>query len=123
MPKPDRQHSTQATSHPSRRAALGPRYAEFAVKYAELNALAAALTAEVRAAAKYLSRHHGYSLTILAGVTGLHKNSLLRLWDKSWMPKPETLRRLEKLVIRAEAKRHGETFHGEQIKRGRPAKG
>ena len=85
--------------------------------------MAAALTSEVRAAARYLTRHHGYSLTTFASVTGLHKNSLLRLRDKSWTPKPETLRRPEKLVIRAEAKRRGETFHGETIKRGRQRKG
>jgi transcriptional regulator with XRE-family HTH domain len=77
---------------------------------------------EVRAAARYLAKHHGYSLTSLARATGLHRNSLLRLPDKSWTPKSETLRRLEKLIVRAEAKRRGEMFQGETLKRGGAAK-
>ena len=56
MLKADRQHSIATTSHTSRRTGLAPRYAEFAVKFAEVNALAAALTSEVRAAARYLTR-------------------------------------------------------------------
>jgi hypothetical protein len=122
MPKADQPYSTPAHRSVSRPTEQSPQYAEFAAKLADANAAATALMSNVRAAARYLNRHHGYSLTVFASVTGLHKNSLIRLPDSAWMPKPETLRRLEKLVVRAEAKRRGETFRGESIKRGRPSK-
>lgn len=80
----------------------------------------AELMDEIRASATYLRKHHGYSFTSLAECTGLHKNSLLRLKNPAWAPDPATLRKLDKLIIRAAAKRHGETFPGETIKRGRP---
>jgi hypothetical protein len=37
---------------------------------------------EVRAAAAYLRKHHGYSMTSFSACTGLHKNSLIRLMDE-----------------------------------------
>ena len=77
---------------------------------------------DVRQAVGYLKKYHGYSLTIFACVTGLHKNSLLRLPDTSWEPKPETMRKLARLIDRAEDKRVGKTCAGETIRRGRPRK-
>jgi hypothetical protein len=69
-----------------------------------------ALLSEIRRAAIYLRNRQGYALWKLQLVTGLHKNSLLRLHDPDWLPKPETMVSLAKLVERAQAHRRGETF-------------
>lgn len=96
------------------------QFAELASSMATTQALANALMNEIRDAHRYLTETHHYSLTVLASITGLHKNSLMRLSDEAWVPKPETLERLERLRLRAEAKRRGQVFPGETIKRGRP---
>jgi hypothetical protein len=96
------------------------QFADLASSIATTEALATALMDEIRDSAKYLTENHRYSLTVLASITGLHKNSVMRLADRSWLPKPETLERLERLIKRAEAKRSGQIFPGETIKRGRP---
>jgi hypothetical protein len=97
-----------------------PVYTDFRRQLAEAEATAALLMKRVRDAVAYLTREHRYSLTVLASVTTLHKNSVMRLKDSSWVPRPETLELLERLVDRAEAKRRGETFKDEHIRRGRP---
>ena len=42
----------------------------------------------------------------------------MRLSNPIWIPRPETLGILDKLIVRAAAKRRGEAFPGETIKRG-----
>ncbi len=69
-----------------------------------------ALLDEIRRAAAYLRSWHGYTLWKMQEVTGLHKNSLLRLRDRDWMPKPETMVALARLVERAQAHRKGKKF-------------
>jgi hypothetical protein len=96
------------------------QYAEFARSLEATQAQAKALMVQVRDAAAYLVKHHRYSLTVIAQVADLHKNSILRLNDPTWFPKPDTLLKLEKIIERASAKRFGETFDGENIKRGPP---
>src|SRR5580704_5839417 len=96
-------------------AVRSQHYTDYAVKLAAANAAAASLMREVRAVAAYLQEDHGYSLTSFEAVTGLHKNSLMRLMDPIWVPKPPTLQKLDKLIARAEAKRRGEIFRGETI--------
>jgi hypothetical protein len=76
---------------------------------------------EIRRAATYLRQRQGYALWKLQAVTQLHKNSLLRLDDRTWVPKPETMVALAKLVERARAHRRGETFEFvEHPRPGRP---
>jgi len=120
MPKADQPDTMDAAIPPS----YGPRqtahYAVVAATLAGFDATAAAFMDEVRAAATYLKECHDYSLTVFAAVTGLHKNSVMRLSDPRWMPAPETFQLLDRLIVRAEAKRRGETFLGEMLKRGRP---
>jgi hypothetical protein len=120
MPKADQPNTMEAATP----ASYGPKqtahYAVVAATRAGFDATAAAFMKEVRAAAAYLKEYHGYSLTVFAEVTGLHKNSLMRLSDPTWIPKSETLENLDKLIVRADAKRRGEIFPGETIKRGRP---
>lgn len=65
---------------------------------------------EIRRAATYLRVRQSYALWKLQIVTGLHKNSLLRLQDRHWIPKPTTMVALAKLVERAQAHRRGESF-------------
>ena len=79
---------------------------------------------EIRRAATYLRTKHGYELWKLQDVCKLHKNSLLRLNDRTWVPKPDTMVALAKLVERAQAVRRGETFSfPERRGPGRPPKG
>jgi hypothetical protein len=122
MPKADQPNTMEAAAPPS----YGPRqtahYAVVAATLAGFEATTAAFMSEVRAAATYLRECHAYSLTVFAAVTGLHKNSLMRLSDLAWMPEPETLQLLDQLIVRAEAKRRGDSFPGETIKRGRPGR-
>lgn len=123
MPKADQPHTMPIATSPSRHARPSPQYVELAAKLADANAAAAAFVETARASAKYLRKHHGYSLASFAACTRLHKNSLMRIAEPEWVPKPDTLRKLDTLIIRAEAKRRGEMFPGETIKRGRPNSG
>ena len=122
MPKADQSNTTTAVGLLS----SGPRqsryYTAIATTSAALDAAAVVFMHEVRAATAYLKEHHDYSLAVLAEVTGLHKNSVMRLPDLTWIPKPKTFPRLDRLIVRAEAKRRGETFPGETLQRGRPRK-
>jgi hypothetical protein len=65
---------------------------------------------EIRRAATFLRNKHGYTLGMLEQVSGVHKNSLLKLTDPEWRPKMDTLQHLASLVERAQAHRRGETF-------------
>jgi hypothetical protein len=105
------------------RAMPTPYFARYAVRLAEAEAEASAFMTEVRAAETYLRTQCGYSLNSFAECTGVHRNSLLRLKDPAWLPEPDTLWRLDQVIVRAGAKRRGETFPGETIKRGRPRNG
>lgn len=78
------------------------------------------LLTRIRNAAAYLKETHGYALALFAQITGLHKNSVMKLKDLTWVPNAETLEKLEKLVEREAAKRGGRLFPGENVKRGRP---
>lgn len=120
MPKANHPNTTKAAPLLSHGPRQTPYYAVVAASLAGSNATAAAFMAEVRAAAMYLRDCHDYSLTVFAAVTGLHKNSVIRLSDPTWIPTQETLQLLDRLIGRAEAKRRGEIFPGETIKRGRP---
>ena len=116
MPKADETHTPPLTP----RAMPTPFYAKYGARLAKADAAATVLLNEVRAAATYLREQHGYSVSRFVMCTGLHKNSLLKLADPTWVPEPETLWDLDQLIIRAAAKRRGEIFEGETIKRGRP---
>jgi hypothetical protein len=118
MPKADETHTAPLSS----RAMPTPFYVKYGARLAKAEAAAAVLLNEVRAAAAYLREQHGYSLSGFVICTGLHKNSLLKLADPTWVPEPETLWDLDQLIIRAAAKRRGEIFEGETIKRGRPGR-
>ncbi len=122
MPKAD-QTNIMPAAPPSR---CGPKQSAYYVAVAATQAASGTATAafmdEVRSAARYLSELHKYTVKILAAVTGLHKNSLLRLTDLTWVPQPETLQQLDMLIVRAEAKRCGEIFPGETAERGPPRK-
>jgi hypothetical protein len=83
------------------KAVRSQHYTDYAAKLAAANAAAAVLMREVRAVAAYLQEDHGYSLTSFEAVTGLHKNSLMRLMDPTWVPKPPTLQKLDRLIARA----------------------
>lgn len=96
------------------------QYADFAQQLAATQAAAKALMADIRAAASYLTKKRGYSLTVIASKTGLHKNSVMRLSDRSWFPKPDTLAKLTTLIAEAEGIRSGEIAPHPGIKRGRP---
>jgi hypothetical protein len=120
MPKADQPNTMTAATPPSYGPRQTPYYGVVTATLAGFNATVAAFMDEVRAAATYLRDCHDYSLTVFAAVTGLHKNSVIRLSDPTWMPAPETLQLLDRLIVRAEAKRRGEVFPGETIKRGRP---
>lgn len=120
MPKADQTHTMTATEPSPRRAMPTPYFAKYAIRLAKTDAAAAAFMDEVRATAAYLSEHHGYSLASFVECTGLHKNSLLKLKDPAWIPEPETLWHLDQLIVRAAAKRRGDTFPNETLKRGRP---
>ena len=123
MPRAGQLNTMEAATAPSYGPEQTAYYTVVAAMQAAFDATAVAFMDEVRAAATYLIEHHDYSLTSFADCTGLHKNSLMRLNDDlTWMPKPGTLQRLDKLIVRAEAKRRGEIFPGETIKRGRPSK-
>ncbi len=85
------------------------------------------MLSEVRQAFFYLTREAEprYSMTMLSdpSVTGLHKNTLNRLHDATWVPTIETVERLEPLIGRARAKREGKTCPIERkaaYRRGRP---
>jgi len=121
MPQADEPHTIPAGAASPQCTDAITQFGIFAAKFAEANACAAALMGDVREAATYLNKHHGYSLTNLARCTGLHKNSLMKLKDPSWVPEPSTLQKLDLLIIRADSKRRGETFPDEAIKRGRPS--
>jgi hypothetical protein len=123
MPKADQSNTMEAATTPSCSPIQTAYYTVVAAMQAAFDATAVAFMDEVRASATYLIEHHDYSLTSFSDCTGLHKNSLMRLKnDLTWMPKPETVQQLDKLIVRAEAKRRGEIFPGETIKRGRPGK-
>jgi hypothetical protein len=107
MPKADQPNITVADAPLAPHAKPSAEYANYATKLADANASAADLMRDIRAAATYLNKLHGYSLMVFAHMTGLHKNSVMRLSDPTWMPKPETLQQLDKLIVRAEAKRRG----------------
>jgi len=94
--------------------------AKYVAKLAQAEAAAAGLMDQIRLAEAYLREDHGYTLKSFANCTGLHRNSLIKLKDRAWIPEPETLWLLDRIVVRAAAKRRGETFPGETIKRGRP---
>jgi hypothetical protein len=99
---------------------MASQYADFATKLAAADAAAAALMVNVRAAKRYPNRHH----RLYSSRACQRRRSAQELhplgFESAWMPKPETMRRLEKLIVRVEAKRQGETFHGETAKRGYP---
>jgi hypothetical protein len=120
MPKADQVDTTEAAAAPGYSLRQTAHYAVVAATLASFEATTAAFMDEVRAAATYLKECHDYSLAVFATVTGLHKNSVMRWSDPTWTPEPDTLQLLDKLIVRAEAKRRGETFPGETIKRGRP---
>jgi lambda repressor-like predicted transcriptional regulator len=50
---------------------------------------------QIRAAAAHLVG----TTADLAAITGLHKNTLARLFDKSWKPRPDTIAKLERLLL------------------------
>ena len=120
MPQADRSHTIGAVASRSDAGGSSKAYADYAARLADTNAAAVALMSRIREAADYLRRCHGYSLASFRSCTGLHKNSLLRVPDRKWVPKPATLQRLDRLIVRAAAKQRGEIFRGETIKRGRP---
>jgi hypothetical protein len=122
MPQADQSNTTVPARMTSYRPRQSAYYSVIATTSAALDAAATAFMDEVHEAATYLKELHDYSLAVFAEVTGLHKNSILRLSDPMWIPNPETLQQLDRLIVRAEAKRRGETFPGETIKRGRPRK-
>lgn len=95
-------------------------YADVARQYKLARQQGDQLMAHVRAAAKYLKDHHGYSLESFARVAGLHKNTLMKLRLKSWRPNQQTLRKLDQIIVREKAKRQGKVFEDEKPKRGRP---
>ena len=119
-PQADQSNTIVSARSPSCGRRQSAYYTVVAATSAALDAAATAFMGEVRAAATYLKELHDYSLAVFAELTGLHKNSILRLSDTEWIPKPGTLQLLDRLIVRAEAKRRGETFPGETIKRGRP---
>jgi hypothetical protein len=82
------------------------------------------LLSQIRAAVDYLRAEHGYSLKGFADprLTGLHKNSILRLKDPDWIPNPGTLEKLTVLIEEAEIKRGGGEGRVPTIPRGRPVK-
>ena len=120
MPKASRQYTTSDPRPRWRPGTYSAYYEEYAAKFAAVSEAVAVLMREIRASAEYLRKYHGYSLSSFTTCTGLHKNSLLRLEDHTWVPKASSLDRLDRLIIRAEAKRRGRVFAGEVIKRGRP---
>jgi hypothetical protein len=122
MPQADRSHTTALSVSRAPPGTPSAHYVEYAAKLATANAAAGALMGEIRDAARYLKMYHSYSLKSFEDCTRLHRNSLLRMMDPTWMPKPATLRKLDKLVVRAEEKQRGEIFPGETVKRGRPRK-
>ena len=122
MPKADPSNTTVAGSLPSSGPRQSAYYTVVATTSAALDAAGVLFMHEVRLATAYLKEHHDYSLAVLAKVTGLHKNSVMRLPDLMWKPKLKTFPRLDRLIVRAEAKRRGETFPGETLQRGRPRK-
>jgi hypothetical protein len=97
-------------------------FVKYAARLARVDEAAVAFMEAVRAAEAFLREEHGYTLSSFAGCTGLHRNSMLKLKDQEWMPEPETMWRLDGLITRAAAKRRGEVFPGETLKRGRPSK-
>jgi len=121
MPQANEPHTIPGGAASSQCTDPITQFGIFAARLAEANACAAALMDGVRGAATYLNKHHGYSLTNLARCSGLHKNSLMKLKDPSWVPEPTTLQKLHLLIVRADAKRRGETFPDEAIRRGRPS--
>lgn len=81
------------------------------------------LLARARRSARLLAQKYHYTLAMMSEVAGkLHKNSLMRLQDENWVPKLETLARLELLV--AEARRLESGLPGTVTlpRRGRPPK-
>lgn len=91
--------------------------------YTDLARQLAQLKAKIRASAAYLKTDHKYALTTLARVTGLHKNSIMKLDREDWDPSGDTLQKLELLNVRADAKRKGQAFDDENARRGRPLTG
>jgi hypothetical protein len=53
-----------------------------------------------------------------AAITGLHKNTIARLFDPAWMPRPETIALLEKILTYTPPS--GETQHPTKRRGGRP---
>lgn len=104
-------------------------YADVAAQLRKAKENDAALLRQVRLAVEYLRTEHGYSLKTFAGkdkngnpigLTGLHKNSILRLKDPSWIPNPKTLEALTELIREAEILRKGGNGRVKVTKRGRP---
>jgi hypothetical protein len=52
------------------------------------------LMSQIRAAAARLVATNAD----LAGITGLHKNTIARLFDPDWKPRPETIAQLERIL-------------------------
>lgn len=98
------------------------RYADVAAHLVNAEISATALMREIRSAARYLGQYHGYSLTNFAQLTEMHKNSLMRLKDPTWVPKTASLERLERLITEAETLRGGHPGVQQPLPRGRPRK-
>ena len=70
----------------------------------------ASLLSRIRDDADYLRSHWGYTLKTFEALTGLHKNSVVKLSSPEWDPDTQTLELLE--LIPAEAKLRRETGQG-----------
>lgn len=105
-------------------AALDTPYAQVSAQLRDARERDRHLLVQIRAAVDYLRATHGYSLKGFADqrLTGLHKNSILRLKDPDWIPNPGTLERLTVLIEEAEIKRAGGEGRVPTIPRGRPVK-
>lgn len=105
-------------------AELTMPYAQVAAQLRDAREHDRELLAQVRAAVAYLRAEHGYSLKGFADdrLTGLHKNSILRLKDPKWIPNPGTLQKLTVLIEEAEIKRAGGEGRVPMTPRGRPVK-
>lgn len=105
-------------------AELTMPYAQVAAQLRDAREHDRELLAQVRAAVDYLRAEHGYSLKGFADerLTGLHKNSILRLKDPGWIPNPGTLQKLTVLIEEAEIKRAGGEGRVPMTPRGRPVK-
>ena len=95
------------------------QYSAIAKKLEQVKLATTSLMQRVREAAAYLTEKHGYSLECFATVTQLHRNTVMKLSNRSWEPTPDTLERLEELVIEASMLKQGRPGRVTPARRGR----